>query len=144
MVKLKIYSIPNPTLKCIMHLPYSPNPTPSLTTACSAWHNKSMTTKPSYPQAHMSTAGSKKLPNLNSHEGVRAYPWILSKCICPFVCLFVCLSVRVSVRPHGITLGGYIRGHFWDALLVQVVKIVGLELPQIDFPRFLLLYWFLS
>ncbi len=33
-------------------------------------------------------------------------------------------------------MGVYIRGHFWDALLIKVVKIVGLELPQIDLPHF--------
>jgi hypothetical protein len=70
--KLKNYSIPNPTPKCIMHLPYSPNLTPPLTTTCSAQHNKSTTTKPSYPQAHESTTGSKKLPYVsmsNKHYG---------------------------------------------------------------------------
>jgi hypothetical protein len=60
MVKLKNYSIPNPTSKCIMHLPYSPNLMPPLTMMHSAQHNKLMTTKPSYPQAHESTTGSKK------------------------------------------------------------------------------------
>jgi hypothetical protein len=49
-----------------MHLPYSPNLTPPLTTMRSARHHKSTTTKPSYPQAHESTAGSKKLPNAST------------------------------------------------------------------------------
>ncbi len=49
-----------------MHSPYSPNPTPPLATTWSARHNKSTTTKPSYPQAHESTAGSKELPNAST------------------------------------------------------------------------------
>ncbi len=72
MVKLKNYSIPNPTQKCIMHLPYSPNPTPPPITMRPAQHNKSTTTKPSYPQAHESTADSEKLHNAstsNTHYG---------------------------------------------------------------------------
>ncbi len=72
MVKLKLYSIQNPTPKCIMHLPYSPNPMPPPTTTCFAQHRKSTTTKPSYPQAHESTAGSKKSPNASTsikHSG---------------------------------------------------------------------------
>jgi hypothetical protein len=44
-----------------MHLPYSPNPTPPPTTTHPALHNKWATTKPSCPQAHKSTAGSKKI-----------------------------------------------------------------------------------
>ncbi len=54
--------------------------------------------------------------------------------ICPSVRLSVCLSicpfVRLSVRPHGITVGVYIRIHFWDALLIKFVKILGLELDS--------------
>ena len=55
-----------------MHLPYSPNPTPPPTTTHPALHNKLTTTKPSCPQAHKSTAGSKKLPDAgtsNKHYG---------------------------------------------------------------------------
>jgi hypothetical protein len=62
---------PNPT-KCIMHLPYCPNLMPLLTTTCSARHNKLTTTKPSYPLAHKSAAGSKKMPGAstsNKHYG---------------------------------------------------------------------------
>ncbi len=55
-----------------MHLPYSPNPMPPLTMTHSARHNKSTMTKPSYPQALESTAGSEKLPGAstsNKHYG---------------------------------------------------------------------------
>jgi hypothetical protein len=58
----------------MMHLPYSPNPMPPLTTTRSAHHNKSTMTKPSYPQAHKSTEGSKKLPNAStSHKHYGSY-----------------------------------------------------------------------
>ncbi len=66
MVKLKNYLTPNPNPKCIMPLPYSPNPMPPLTAMRSAQHSKWMMTKPSYPQAHVSTAGSKKMPGANT------------------------------------------------------------------------------
>jgi hypothetical protein len=66
MLKLKIYLTPNPNPKCIMHLPYSPNPMSPPTTTCPALHNKKVTTKPSYPQAHMSTAGNKKMPGAST------------------------------------------------------------------------------
>jgi hypothetical protein len=49
-----------------MHLPYSSNPMPPLLTTRSARHNKLTTTKPSYPQAHESTAGNKKMPNAST------------------------------------------------------------------------------
>jgi hypothetical protein len=55
-----------------MHLPYSLNRTPPLTMTHSAQHNKLTMTKPTYPQAHESTAGSKKMPNTstsNKHYG---------------------------------------------------------------------------
>jgi hypothetical protein len=61
MGKLKNYSTPNPNPNFIMHLPYSPNPTPPPTTTRPALHSKWTTTKPSYPQAHKNTAGSKKI-----------------------------------------------------------------------------------
>jgi hypothetical protein len=64
--KTKNYSTPNQNLNCIMHLPYSPNPTPSPTTTCQALHSKWMMTKPSYPLAHESTSGSKKLPGAST------------------------------------------------------------------------------
>jgi hypothetical protein len=66
MVKLKIYSTPNPNPYCIMHLPYSPNPTPPPTATHPALHSKWMTTKPSYTPAHESTAGKKKLPDTST------------------------------------------------------------------------------
>ncbi len=64
-----------------MHLPYSPNPTPPPTTTCPAQHNKWMMTKPSCPQAHESTAGSKKMPDTstsNEHYSVYAKVTICS------------------------------------------------------------------
>jgi hypothetical protein len=52
--------------------------------------------------------------------------------------IFVCPSVCPSVHPHGITVGVYIRIHFWDALLIKFVKIVGLELVW-NYPRLIFL-----
>ncbi len=49
-----------------MHLPYSPNLTPPPTMTHPALHCKWRTKKSSYPQAHMSTAGNKKLPGANA------------------------------------------------------------------------------
>jgi hypothetical protein len=71
---------------------------------------------------------------MNSLEGVRAFPKKLTK-ICPFV--------RLSVCPHGITLGVYKRIHFWDALLIKLVKIVCLELVW-NYPRLNFLDFFFS
>jgi hypothetical protein len=61
----------------------------------------------------------------------------------PSVCPFVHSFVRLSVRPHGITVSLYIRIHFWDALLIKFVKILGLDLVWNYFPRFYWLYWLL-
>ncbi len=72
MVKLKIYSIPNPTPKSIMHLLYSFNLLPPLTTTCSARHNRLTTTKPSYPRPTRALQAAIKLPNTstsNNHYG---------------------------------------------------------------------------
>ncbi len=43
------------------------------------------------------------MSNLNSREGVKAYPWILSKYLLPvhlFVCPSICLFVRLSPWDH--------------------------------------------
>ncbi len=90
MVKHKIYSIPNPTPKCIMHLPYSLNPMPPLTSMSSAQHNKLTMTKPSYPQDHKSTAGSKKLPSAStSNEHYSGYAKVT-----------ICSLTTVSPKPR--------------------------------------------
>jgi hypothetical protein len=63
---------PNPNPKCITHLPYSPKLMPPPTTTCPALHSIWTRTKPSYPKAHKSTAGSKNLPSnktSNKHYG---------------------------------------------------------------------------
>ncbi len=89
MVKLNIYLTPNQNPNCIMHLPYSPNLMPPLTTTRSALHSKWMTTKPSYPQAHESTAGSKKLLNAStSNKHNSGYAKVM-----------ICYSITASPTP---------------------------------------------
>ncbi len=71
-------------------MPYSPNPTPPPTTTCLAPHNKWTTTKPSYPQAHESTAGSKKLPGASTpNKHYSAYSKVT-----------VCSLTTVSPKPR--------------------------------------------
>jgi hypothetical protein len=73
-----------------MHLPYSLNPTPPPTTTCPALHNKLTMTKPSCPQAHKSTAGSKKLPGAStSNEHYSAYGKVM-----------ICSLTTVSFKPR--------------------------------------------
>jgi hypothetical protein len=79
--KTKSYLTPNPNPNCIMHLPYSLNPTPPPTMMRPSLHNKWTTTKPSCPQALESTAGSKKLPSAstsNNHYSAYAKATICS------------------------------------------------------------------
>jgi hypothetical protein len=81
---------PKPYPKCIMHLLFSPNPTPPLTTTTSAGHNKSTTTKPSYPQAHKSAAGREKLPGAStSNEHCSSYANVT-----------ICFLTTVSPKPN--------------------------------------------
>ncbi len=73
-----------------MYLPYSPNPMPPSTTTRPALHNKRTTTKPSCPQAHESTAGSKKLPGAStSNEHYSAYAKVT-----------ICSLTTVSPKPR--------------------------------------------
>ncbi len=73
-----------------MYLPYSPNPTPPPTTTHPALHNKLTTTKPSCPQAHKSTAGSKKLPSTStSNKHYSAYAKVM-----------ICSLTTVSLKPR--------------------------------------------
>jgi hypothetical protein len=88
--KTKNYLTPNPNPNCIMHLPYSPNPTPPPTTMRPALHNKWTMTKPSCPQAHKSTAGSKKLPGAStSNKHYSAYAKVT-----------ICSLTTVSPKPR--------------------------------------------
>jgi hypothetical protein len=89
-VKLKKYLTPNPNPNCIMHLPYSPNPMPPPTTTCPTLHKKWTTTKPSCPQAHESTAGSKKLPGAStSNKHYSAYTKVM-----------ICSLTTISPKPR--------------------------------------------
>jgi hypothetical protein len=73
-----------------MHMPYSPNPTPPPTTSCPAPHNKWTTTKPSCPQAHESTAGSKKMPGASTpNEHYSTYAKVT-----------ICSLTTVSPKPR--------------------------------------------
>ncbi len=70
--KTKTLLNPKPNLKVHNAFAILSHPTPPLTKTRSAQHNKSTTTKPSYPPAHKSTAGSKKMPGAstsNKHYG---------------------------------------------------------------------------
>jgi hypothetical protein len=73
-----------------MHLPYSPNPMPPPSTMRPALHNKWTTTKTSSPQAHESTAGSKKSPGAStSNEHYSAYAKVT-----------ICSLTTVSPKPR--------------------------------------------
>ncbi len=70
-------------------MPYSPNLMPLPTTTCPAPQNKWTTTKPSCPQAHESTAGSKKLPRAStSNKHYSAYAKVT-----------ICSLTSVSPKP---------------------------------------------
>ncbi len=74
----------------------NPKPKPKLhnapppTTTCPALHNKWMTTKPSCPQAHESTAGSKKMPSAGTS----------SKHYSAYTKVTICSLTTVSPKPR--------------------------------------------
>jgi hypothetical protein len=96
-VKQKNYLTPNSNPNCIMHLPYSPNPAPPPTTTHPALHNKWRTTKPSCPQAHESTAGSKKSPGASTSS--KHYSAYAKVTICSLTTVLLGLPNVDKIRP---------------------------------------------